>query len=57
MHANLPFLIAMIAAIVLLEMWANRLRIAYPIFLVIAGLLISFIPGLPTVRINPNLIF
>src|ERR1700759_5480818 len=57
MHANLPFLLAMIAAIVLLEMWANKLRIAYPILLVVAGLLISFIPGLPIVRINPDLIF
>lgn len=57
MHATLPFLLAMIAAIVLLEMWATRLRIAYPILLVIAGLLISFIPGLPAVRINPDLIF
>src|ERR1044072_5489873 len=57
MHTILPFLLAMIAAIVLLEMWAAKLKIAYPILLVIAGLLISFIPGLPMVRVNPNLIF
>ena len=47
----------MIAAIVLLEMWATKLKIAYPILLVVAGLLLSFIPGLPAVKINPNLIF
>ncbi|RZM14216.1 MAG: Na+/H+ antiporter, partial [Pedobacter sp.] len=57
MHTILPFLLAMIAAIVLLEMWATKLRIAYPILLVVAGLLLSFIPGLPVVRINPDLIF
>src|SRR6202012_6302073 len=57
MHSILPFLLAMIAAIVLLEMWATRLKVAYPILLVVAGLLISFIPGLPRVRINPDLIF
>ncbi|RYE26107.1 MAG: Na+/H+ antiporter [Sphingobacteriales bacterium] len=57
MHTILPFLLAMIAAIVLLEMWAAKLKIAYPILLVIAGLLISFIPGLPMVKINPDLIF
>lgn len=57
MHSILPFLLAMIAAIVLLEMWAARLKIAYPILLVVVGLLISFIPGLPVVKINPNLIF
>jgi monovalent cation/hydrogen antiporter len=57
MHGILPFLLAMVAVIVLLEMWAAKLRIAYPILLVIGGLLISFIPGLPVVRINPDLIF
>ncbi|UAY53635.1 Na+/H+ antiporter [Ferruginibacter albus] len=57
MHTLLPFLLAMIATVVLLEMWASKLRIAYPILLVVAGLLISFIPGLPVVKINPDLIF
>ncbi len=57
MHSILPFLLAMIAAIVLLEMWASKLRIAYPILLVVAGLLISFVPGLPAVRVNPDLVF
>lgn len=57
MHNTLPFLLAMIAAVVLLEMWATRLKIAYPILLVVAGLLVSFIPGLPVVKIDPDLIF
>lgn len=57
MHTILPFLLAIILAIVLLEMWATRLKIAYPILLVLAGLTLSFIPGLPRVRINPDLIF
>ncbi|RZK17458.1 MAG: Na+/H+ antiporter, partial [Pedobacter sp.] len=57
MHTLLPFLLAMIASIVLLNMWATKLKIAYPILLVIAGLFISFIPSLPTVKIDPDLIF
>lgn len=57
MHTILPFLLALVAAIVLLEMWAAKLKIAYPILLVIAGLAISFIPGLPVVKIDPDLIF
>ena len=57
MHSILPFLLAMVAAVVLLEMLATKLRIAYPILLVVAGLLLSFIPGLPAVRIHPDLIF
>lgn len=57
MHTILPFFLAMIAVVVLLEMWAAKLKIAYPILLVVGGLLISFIPGLPAVRVNPDLIF
>ncbi len=36
---------------------AERLKVAYPIVLVIAGLLLSFIPGLPEVSLNPDFIF
>src|ERR1700750_3187775 len=57
MHTILPFLLAMVAAVVLLEMWATKLKIAYPILLVVAGLLLSFIPGLPRVKVNPDMIF
>lgn len=57
MHTILPFLLAMIAMIVLLNMWAAKLKVAYPILLVLAGLVISFIPGLPAVKIDPDLIF
>ncbi len=57
MHTILPFLLAMVAAVVLLEMLAAKLRIAYPILLVVAGLLVSFIPGLPRIKVDPDLIF
>jgi len=57
MHSILPFLLAMIAAIVLLQMLAAKLKIAYPILLVVAGLFVSFFPGLPVVRVDPDLIF
>ncbi len=57
MHEQLPFLLALVAAIVLIEMMATKLRIAYPVLLVVAGLLISFIPGLPKVQVDPNMIF
>lgn len=57
MHTLLPFLLAMIGAIVLLNMFAVKLKIAYPILMVAGGLLISFIPGLPHFTINPDLIF
>ncbi|MBS1600753.1 MAG: Na+/H+ antiporter [Bacteroidetes bacterium] len=57
MHEQLPFMLALVAAIVLIEMLATRLRIAYPVLLVVAGLLISFVPALPKVQVDPNMIF
>jgi monovalent cation/hydrogen antiporter len=36
---------------------AQRLRIPYPIVLVIGGLLVSVIPGLPHISLNPDLVF
>jgi len=57
MHEQLPFMLALVVAIVLIEMLAAKLRIAYPVLLVVAGLLISFAPGLPKVQVDPNMIF
>lgn len=57
MHTLLPFLLAMVAVIVFLNMLAKKIQIAYPILLVVGGLLISFIPGLPMVKVDPDMIF
>lgn len=57
MHELLPFMLALVVLIVLIEMLADKLRIAYPVLLVVAGLLISFVPGLPRVQIDPDMIF
>src|ERR1700748_1651398 len=57
MHEQLPFMLALVAAIVLIEMLATKLRIAYPVLLVVAGLSISFVPGLPKVQADPDMIF
>jgi Na+/H+ antiporter len=57
MLENFPFYLALIVAIVLLVMLANKIKIAYPILLVLGGLIISFVPGIPRVKINPELIF
>jgi len=57
MIEHFPFLLILLVVIVLLIMLANRIRVAYPVLLVVAGLLISFIPGIPVLRIDPELIF
>jgi CPA1 family monovalent cation:H+ antiporter len=49
--------IFLILAILLLVMLAQKLKIAYPIVLVLGGLLLSVIPGIPLISINPELIF
>ncbi len=36
---------------------ARRLKVPYPILLVVAGLLISFLPGMPRIGLNPELVF
>ncbi len=35
---------------------AKRLNVSYPIVLVIAGLFLGFIPGLPAIQLNPDLV-
>jgi len=36
---------------------AHKLQTPYPIVLVVAGLLLSFIPGIPRISLNPDVIF
>lgn len=57
MLENFPFYLSLILAIVLLIMLAKKIKVAYPVLLVLAGLTISFIPGVPTMHIDPELIF
>jgi len=57
MHENLLLILGLLFAVFLLVMLAQRIKIAYPIFLVVAGLAISFIPGIPSLRLNPEIVF
>ncbi len=49
--------IVLVLAICLLTMLSNKLRVAYPILLVVTGVLFSLIPGMPRLTIEPDLIF
>ena len=57
MHETLPFAMGLIVIIVLLVLLAKKIKIAYPILLVLAGLAMCFIPGTPSIKIDPDLIF
>lgn len=57
LHHNLLAVLALIFGMALLYMLSQKLRVSYPIFLVIGGLIIGFIPGMPRVTISPEIIF
>ncbi len=56
-HNYLLFTIALVFAVLLLVMAGERLKVSYPIFLVLGGLLISFIPGIPPIALDPDIVF
>ena len=47
-------LLVMVAALALV---ARQAQIPYPIFFVLGGLLLGWIPGLPQITLNPELVF
>lgn len=49
--------LAVAFSVMLLVMIGQKLRIAYPIFLTIAGLIISFIPQIPVFQVDPDIVF
>lgn len=57
MIEDFSFILALLAAIVFVIMLADKMRVAYPILLVISGLAISFITDIPSVRIKPEMLF
>jgi CPA1 family monovalent cation:H+ antiporter len=57
MYFTFSVYIGILLVILFLVMLAGRLKVSYPIVLVIGGLALSFIPGLPQISIDPELIF
>jgi len=56
-HTYVIISIAVLLSVMILVMIGQKLKVAYPIFLVIAGLLISLVPGMPHIEIEPDLVF
>src|SRR5215471_5733690 len=50
-------MVLLMCAVIGVVLVGRRLKMPYPIALVIGGLCISLIPGLPRVHINPDLVF
>ena len=51
------FMLGLLAALVLLVLVARQLNLPYPILLVVGGLALGFLPGVPRVELAPNLVF
>jgi len=57
MHESLLICLALIFSAFILVLIARRLSVPYPIFLVMAGLFISFVPSVPKIQIDPYIVF
>ena len=56
MHEIEPLLLALIVAVAGLSVLAGLVRVPYPILLVLGGLLLGFVPGMPVVELPPELV-
>lgn len=50
-------LLGLLVAMTLLVALARKINVPYPIFLVIGGLAIGFVPGLPGFELKPETVF
>jgi monovalent cation/hydrogen antiporter len=56
-HAMELVLLLLLVFVVSFAALARKLQTPYPIVLVIAGLFLSFIPGIPKITLNPDVVF
>jgi len=54
---HLTLILFLLLVLVGLSALAPKLRLPYPVLLVLAGGLLGLVPGLPAIELNPNLIF
>ena len=57
LHHDLLFVIGLLFAVSLLTLLGTAMRVAQPLMLVIGGLAIAFVPGLPHVQVASDLVF
>jgi len=54
---RLEAVVLLLGAVLVLMAVARRILIPYPIFLVLGGLILGFVPGVPPVRLDPEIVF
>jgi CPA1 family monovalent cation:H+ antiporter len=56
-HAVEIVILLLLVLVAVFAVMANRLKVPYPIVLVVAGLGISFVPHMPRIPLDPNVVF
>jgi monovalent cation/hydrogen antiporter len=56
LHEIEPLLLALMVAVAGLSVLARVVRVPYPILLVLGGLVLGFVPGMPAVELPPELV-
>ncbi|GAB4024716.1 Na+/H+ antiporter [Spirosoma koreense] len=57
LHNLILLCLGLTFSVSLLVVVAQKIKIAYPVFLVLAGAVISFVPMIPAIHIDPELVF
>ena len=55
-HSVLWLVLVLCAVVATLSVAARRLRVASPILMLVAGVVLAFVPGIPTVSLDPDLV-
>jgi CPA1 family monovalent cation:H+ antiporter len=54
---ELEIIVILLAVVLALTTLAHRILLPYPILLVIGGLILGVVPGMPRIQLNPDLVF
>jgi monovalent cation/hydrogen antiporter len=54
---QIEIIVGLLVAVAVLATLAARIKVPYPILLVIGGSVLGFVPGLPQVKLDPELVF
>jgi Na+/H+ antiporter len=57
MISRIELVLGLLAAVAVLALVGRKLPVPFPILLVVGGLLLSLVPGVPVVRLSPELVF
>jgi Na+/H+ antiporter len=57
LHAVQVVFLLLVVMVAVFAVIAERMRVPYPIVMVLAGLVLSFVPHMPQIHLDPNLVF